>query len=221
MTNHWAMALAIVGVVWAAEACTTEPSCGYGLQEEPCARGATIPVTAPLAAADVAGAKMIACRNGDCATLALSVSDSSTCTTTVPGSSISVRCDPLHGFEACGFDASVVVEVPSAELVDGDTYSVRIFLAGSDKPVYEWSHAVTYNHITYVCRTQCTYANTTRLGPSTLASGCGADGGVHLVDGAAHDTGADGAVAADASSPDDASLDDAALDDSGWGQRDR
>ncbi len=67
-----------------------------------------------------------------------------------------------------------------------------VFAAGGNKLVYEWSHSVSYTKITDTCQAQCTFANTTSLGPASFvedACGSGVDAGAHGLDSRSHDAG--------------------------------
>ena len=178
MMRSWHCLVAMALVAWLDVACTTAPSCGYGIPTETCPRGATIAVSTPLARSSMAGATMVACRNGECATLALSPSGAATCDVVAPNANLSVRCQLPSVVIGCGFEMSVLIDAPHDTLRDGDTYSVRVFVPNDTRPVFEWSHSVSYSHVTDVCRTQCTYADTTHLAPSSSSAGCGsADAG--------------------------------------------
>ncbi len=207
MKRSWHCLVAIALVAWLDVACTTEPSCGYGIPTETCARGATIAVSSSLPRSGMAGATVVACRNGECATLTVSSSSAAACDVVAPNAKLSVRCQIPSVVIGCGFEMSVLIDAPHDTLRDGDTYSVRVLLPNDTRPVFEWSHSVSYSHVTDVCRTQCTYADTTHLAPSSASAGCGSsDAGTHAADDAST---SDVVVASDGAS--DLST-DAALD---------
>lgn len=180
MMRSWHCVVAIAWVAWLDVACTTDRSCGYGIPTETCARGATIAVSTSLARSSMVGATMVACRNGECETLTLSPSGAATCSVVEPNANLSVRCQIPSVVIGCGFEMSVLIDAPHDTLRDGDTYSVRVFVPNDTRPVFEWSHSVSYSQVTDPCRTQCTYADTTHLAPSAASAGCGtSDAGGH------------------------------------------